>query len=409
MDPRISSLSAILLLSGCGLGLSSYAVDDTAVVDGDDDDGGGAVGGGGGGNGGGGSDTGIGNGGGSGAGGGSGSGDAIAVSSITPDYGTTAGGTVVDITGGPFSSGDAVYFGSAEADIISTGDSVLTVRTPSVAEEGMYPVTVRGAAGEGSLETGFVYWQDGAGLDGTLGVVQFTEQVGSYWSDAGGTTYGSATMYFVAPTAVEWWELFAPSLDTCRNEASYTFGGSVSIYDPGVSSVQLTGSRSFSLYWDAVDGNYSVDTLSTSEWAANASYDLQPMTGGGFPEVAVGSMVTTPATPTLYTPAITGSSVVGMSPNPTFSWAATGSDWILITLGMWPSAGTGYQEVVHCVVRDDGSFRVDTGQFSQWPYDRQIDVYFGVARKASGTLPWNGSQSGMVGLNRIYGAARTTY
>jgi hypothetical protein len=398
-----------LLLSGCGLGLSAYSIDDSASVDEEDDDGGG------GGNGGGGSDTGLGNGGGGNGGGDNGGGDDgsqddVAVTGLSPDFGTTAGGTVVEITGGPFDSSTEVYFGSTVGSVVSTTESLITVRTPSVSEEGLYSVSVRAAAGDGELESGFVYWTDGTGKNGTVGVVEFTEQVGDYWgTGGGGATFGNAAVYFVAPTEIEWFEVFAPTLDTCRNEASYTFNGTIEIYDPGVSSIQLSGSRTMNLSWDSEYGYYAVDELTTSQWAANTTYDLQPMTGGGFPEVTVSSLASTAPTPTLYSPAITGSSIVDISPNPTFSWAATGADWVLITLGIWDSGGTGYQERIHCVARDDGSFRVDTGQFSQWPYSRQIDVYFGPARKATGTLPWNNAQSGVVGLTRIYGAGWTWY
>lgn len=399
-----------LLLTGCGLGLSAYSVGDTASVD-EDDEGGGGGNNGGGGNGGGGTDTGLGDGGGQGGdagnGGGDGGPDDIAVSGLSPDFGTTAGGTLVEITGGPFDSSAEVYFGSTAGTVVSTTESLITVRTPSVSEEGLYSVTVRAAAGEGALESGFVFWTDGAGLSGTLGAIEFTEQVGSYWSGSGGVTFGSAAIYFVAPTGIEWYELFAPTLDTCRNEASYSFGGTIEIYDPGVSSIQLTGSRSMNLSWDSEYGYYALAELTTSQWAANASYDLQPMSGGGFPALTVSGIAATAPAPTLYSPAIGGSTPPDISPNPTFSWAATGADWVLITMGIWDSGNTGYQEVINCVARDDGSFRVDTGQFSQWPYDRQIDVYFGPARKATGTLPWNNAQSGVIGLTRIYGAGFT--
>ena len=403
-----------LLLMGCGLGLSAFSVDDTASPDEEDDDDGAGGSNGGGGNGGGGSDTGLGDGDGDGGGGDNGGGDDgsqddIAVTGLSPDYGTTAGGTVVEITGGPFDGSAEVYFGSTAGSVVSNTESVLTVRTPSVSEEGLYSVTVRAAAGEGSLESGFVFWTDGTGKTGTLGAIEFTEQVGSYWGGTGGVTFGSAAVYFVAPTDIEWYELFAPTLDTCRNEASYSFGGTIDIYDPGVSSIQLSGVRSMNLSWDSESGYFSIAELTTSQWLANSSYDLQPMTGGGFPEVVVSGFGQTAPTPTLYSPAISGSTPIDISPNPTFSWAATGADWVLITMGIWDSGNTGYQEVINCVARDDGSFRVDTGQFSQWPYSRQIDVYFGPATKATATLPWNNSRSGVIGLSRIYGAGFTWY
>ncbi|MEC7947036.1 MAG: IPT/TIG domain-containing protein [Myxococcota bacterium] len=397
-----------LLLNGCGLGLSSYTTDDTASADQEEDDDGG-IGGGSGNS----SDTGLGGSGSGGAGGDNGEGsdggsaDDIAVSRLSPDYGTTAGGTVVEITGGPFDETAEVYFGSARGSVISTSESALTVETPAVTEEGLYPVTVRAAAGEGSLETGFIFWADGAGMNGTIGSIEFIEQVGSYWGT--NTSFGSASVYFVSPTAIEWYELFAPSLDTCRNEDEYTFTGTVSIYDPGVSSIRLAGSRTMDLSWDADYGRFTLPELTTSQWAANLSYELQPMAGGVFPEVGVSAFASTASVPTLYSPSVGGSRPPNISPNPTFSWAPSGAEWVLITLGIHGTDGTGWDEVINCVVQDDGSFRVDTGQFSQWPYNRQIDVIFGPARKATGVLPWNGGRSGVVGMTRIYGAGITTY
>lgn len=398
---NLSLVLSALLLPGCGLGLSAYSTDDSASLDEEDDDGGGGVGGGDGG-----IDSGLGNGNGDG-GGDDGGQDDVAVTGVSPDYGTTAGGAIVEITGGPFDSSAEVFFGSTAGSVVSTTDSLITVRTPQVSEQGLYSVTVRAAAGEGELDNSFVYWEDGAGQNGTIGVVSFTEQVGSYWGDGGVMTFGNAAVYFVGPTDTEWYEIYAPTLDTCRNEDSYAFGGEITVYDPGVSSIELSGSRSINLSWDAEFNSYAADELTTSQWAPSSTYNLEPMTGGAFPALTVNGIASTASRPTLYSPSITGSSIANISPNPTFSWAPSGADWVLITLGIHSSGSTSYQEVIHCVAQDDGSFRVDTGQFVEWPYYRQIDVYFGPARKATGTLPWNNAQSGVVGLTRIYGAGQT--
>ena len=59
---------------------------------------------------------------------------------------------------------------------------------------------------------------------------------------------------------------------------------------------------------------------------------------------------------------------------------------------------------MYCTVVDDGQYRVDSGQLSEWPEDRQIDIYFGAVREPTGTLPWNGAESRVVAVSSIYGA-----
>lgn len=413
MTKRIPSIAvaSLLLASGCGLGLDAWNAsgDDTGALDDEDDDGGSASGGGSGnGNGSGagsgsGDDTGMG----SGPGGDDGSGDTISVTGISPDYGTTAGGLTVEITGGPFDASATVLFGTTEGSVISTSENTITARTPAVSEEALVDVTVRTTDGQGTLDQAFVFWADGTGKAGAIGEIIWTDAIGSYWQSTP-TSSGFGVLYFIAPQDIEWYELYSSSIDTCRN-GSYQYSGEISLYDPQASSVTLSGSRNLSLSWQGDDGYYLNDAFTTSNWASNLTYQLDPMSGSYFPQDAIPGFAQTPPSPTIYSPALNGSTPPNIAPNPTFSWQPVGADWVHIMLSMWNAAGTGYQETIHCIANDDGSFRVDTGQFTSWSTSRQLDVRFGHVKYGTASLPWNNAEVRVASETRVYGAGFTSY
>ena len=84
--------------------------------------------------------------------------------------------------------------------------------------------------------------------------------------------------------------------------------------------------------------------------------------------------------------------------------SSAGADWALISISVWNSDTTGYQETINCVVRDDGDFTVDGSQFTSWPTSRQVDIRFSYAFESTGTMPWDNTNSKMVGMYAIYGA-----
>src|SRR5690349_116588 len=59
-------------------------------------------------------------------------GKSLDVNDVSPDYGTTAGGETVMITGGPFDSSARVYFDGTEATVENATSTKLTVTTPEV-------------------------------------------------------------------------------------------------------------------------------------------------------------------------------------------------------------------------------------------------------------------------------------
>jgi len=336
--------------------------------------------------------------------------DAIAITALTPDYGTTAGGTEVVITGGPFDSTARAWVGESEATVLSAAPAELRVRTGPSAETGAVAVEVETASGQGRQTQRFTYWGDATGMAGAIGEVTLARRVGSYWEPGGTTEGGFAQVYLLAEGAsVEWWQLFAPALDDCETEA-YAPPVEVALMDPGVARITLEAPAagvSLALDWDAEGGVFTSESVSSSNFLSGQSYALAGFGVVGLPAGQTPNFLAAPGLPSVTSPSIAGSSPPNISRNPTFTWSPGGADFVLIRLSMWNSAGTDYAETIQCVAVDDGSFVVDTGLFSTWPTSRQLDVDLGFAKATRGALPWNAGQSRVVALHRVYGAGFT--
>ena len=101
-----------------------------------------------------------------------------------PDYGTTAearrspSGALRRLRGG--------FAGGERATIQSVTEDRIEVIAPAVAAAGPVDVDVESDIGAGQVAGGFTYWADATSQYGALGLVSFTEQVGSYWSSTPG-------------------------------------------------------------------------------------------------------------------------------------------------------------------------------------------------------------------------------
>ena len=82
---------------------------------------------------------------------------APSVSSVSPNSGTTAGGTAVTITGTNFAAGATVTFGAAAAtNVVVVNSTTITATTPA-GSAGAVTVTVTANGQSGSLTNGFTY------------------------------------------------------------------------------------------------------------------------------------------------------------------------------------------------------------------------------------------------------------
>ncbi len=414
----------IATLPGCGLeNFDKYGLPDTGAPEGNDgagdgggsggpddsdtglppgDDAGGDVGGGGSG--------GAGSGGSGGSGGaGSGGDDSVdpitlAIDAVSPDYGITAGGDTVTISGGPFDSSAVVTFGGAEATVVSASETSLVVRTPSVASEGLAAVSVDTDAGSGRRSSAFRYWADGRGQFGALGAVELIRYTGGYWSGGTPADERGAIVYFTDPSTYRWYELYAPTLDTCRNE-SWTSAVSVSIINPGVTSMTFRPSSGSNLVLTYDAGAY---TTTPSSLTAGAYYDLVAP-GGSLPAQDVNTVFRLPsAGPTVSSPLLASSTLTGINTYPTFRWTPGGADWVLLTMALNNGLTADGYELVTCPVVDDGSFVFDTSQFSFWASGVVAVVSASFVYDQPGTvLPWNQSTSAIAGMVTTVGGVYT--
>ena len=140
------------------------------------------------------------------------------ISNITPQFGSTSGGTTVTISGGPFDASATVDFAGYPAQVTSNNGISLTVQTPPFPGEGTSDITVNTNDGSQTAFSAFQFYTDGAGQTGAIGSVYYITSTGDYWGTSTVEISG-ANMTFVVPTEFEWWEFNASAMDTCTGSS----------------------------------------------------------------------------------------------------------------------------------------------------------------------------------------------
>ena len=334
------------------------------------------------------------------------------ISNITPQFGSTAGGTEVTISGGPFDTSATVDFAGYPALVTNNNGIALTVQTPSFPGEGTSDITVNTSDGSQTAFSAFQFFSDGAGQTGAIGSLYYITSTGDYW---GPTTVelSGANMTFVMPTQFEWWEFNSTGMDICTG-SSYQYPGTFTVYDFGQSNISLSGNAgTMNLQWDSSTNLFVTENI-TSSLSNNTTYSLNSMSGNmaGF---SVSNIMRSSQSSIVYSPAISGTTVPSISQYQSFSWSPSGADWIHIRLARLDPITLNYTEEVNCIVLDDGSFNIDGSQWGSWPtttYDSsgnlvgvQIDVYFTRVVEQLSILPHNNSFARIVGEYTLVGGA----
>ena len=328
------------------------------------------------------------------------------ITSISPAYGSTAGGSSVVIQGGPFDSSALVYFGEEVAGISNISGSSITAITPASAEEITKSVSVVTDTHGGKLKDAFDYYQDGTGLAGAIGSVFWYDYVGNYWKSTGGTS-GYAELTFIVPTDFHYWEFYVPTMDTCQPyDGSYTYSGEVLVYDLDVSALTIAPSSGSptSMAWNESTLFFSTDPIASNQYTKNAWYDLQAPGSGFLADMAVEDILRTSGNVTITQPAIQGNNPPNIDRNQAFRWTAGDADWIVIYMLMIDASNTSIEQGIICVVSDDGAFDVNTNEWSSWPTGRQVNILFTPAREETTILPHNNSESRVAGMYQMVGA-----
>jgi len=328
----------------------------------------------------------------------------LELDTVSPSHGTDAGGLQVALQGS-FPDGTTVRMDGRDATIVSNTGSRILVSTPAGMSPGLVDVEVFSEDQTDRLNESFRVWEDGTGLAGAVGELYWTEQVGSYWSSSTNVSYGSASFVPVEPVDFHYQDLFSPTMDSCR-PGSYSWGGSFDRIDPELASVSLAapGAGSLDLDWDSEAEGFYNDDIGSGDWVPSSTFELEVPAGGVLPEGGVLDVVRSGTVPVVTAPAIAGSGVPYIEEDPIFEWTPTGSDWILIQLFVRNASNDAYEDSMYCVVEDDGYYRADSGQLSDWPGGRQADIYLYGVMESGGILPWNNAESRVVGASGVYGA-----
>ena len=101
------------------------------------------------------------------------------------------------------------------------------------------------------------------------------------------------------------------------------------------------------------------------------------------------------------------SATVGSSFDVAWTTAEQG-DYVVIRVDLYDNLLGEFVETVRCVANDDGYFRVDRSNFTQWEALFQTAViWVGRVMESDAVLPHDNSASGMVGIYWVIGLAAT--
>ena len=346
------------------------------------------------------------------------------ITSVSPGYGSTAGGTLISIMGGPFTSDATVSFGGNPGVVISNNGSMIRVNTPSAVVGGAVEIKVDMDDGYGIASDPYIYFADALGMTSTIGIISYVEYIGQYWT--GGVVpdpMASAWTAFTDPIDFHWYQFNTPALDTCaRNSIDangdgnpdgvagtdyYQFSGQLTVVDIGANQVSLNGVSNISLTRGSSDPN-SVDyyiyenagTLPPSSVPEQAFFDLSiqdgPLAGMTVAQYARSSKRSEP-----YSPSLNTATLQAVSATQTFNWSTTGADWVEIRMYQIDTSGNIVSDVI-CNAVDDGNFTMQN-LHQAWTPGNAINVQFTRMYESNVSMPQNDGIGRVVGAYTIAG------
>jgi len=337
----------------------------------------------------------------------------LEVDDVTPAHGTDAGGLLVEITGGPFDGSAEVYFGEKKARVISAGNTWIQVEAPRNGT-GYQHIKVITDTHQGQLDNGFLYWPDGTGQTGTLGSFEHFQYVGSYWDGGLPEAEAAASVFFLAPGAIEWWQLFGKGFNQCSSNYEYS-GSEIEVFQPDVTRFTLKRGSAAAVNLFQGDGTpagneeyvFATQGNVSSSFANSAVYNLESAGTEDWPQFVLEGAVQTPSSFQVTSPVINAPTPPEITRSSfRLAWTGSGGDYVLARLLRFNSTGTLLEEVT-CVLDDTGSFTVPSNVWAGWSAGSQLTVLVGRVKESTGKLPFNNSNSGMVGVQWVIGAGFT--
>lgn len=323
------------------------------------------------------------------------------VGTLTPAWANSAGGAQVELEGGPFEADTRVWVGGAEAEVLEVQEGRVSLRVPA-GSPGEVSVRVQSGPDNALRERAFTYHADATGQTGAFGAVEWYSLLGSYW-EGGSSAFGLAWWGLVEPTDATYADVFGGVVDGCVSGLAL----------PELAPVELDQLQTTLVAGDQrLEGRLSTDgfygAVLTEAPEPGAAYDLEALGGGPLAGLSVQALTRWPAAPELTAPALGGSSAIRLARQAlSLEWEPQGAEPMLVMVVLH-DADQVEQEVVGCVIADDGAFTVPPELWSgAWVEDRWLFVYLGSVGRGEGLLPHNGAYSEVVGLSWALGAALT--
>lgn len=333
----------------------------------------------------------------------------LALSAVSPDFGSNAGGTTVTATG-TFDAATSIEFGGVPGTVLSSTATTIAVLTPATGATGWVDVRAVSGAQSATLPSSYQYWADGLGSSGTFGWMTYVHIVGGYWNnptDVAGGTFG-----FTQPAGWELWTDYTPAMGTCQFD--YAAAAPPALQDPGAPYVQLSSGATTARF-DPLAGTPGAyvpanPLVPNVNVLPGAVYDLDPVAGGAdWPGFGITGAVEVPAAFTVSVPDMARPNPPDVFRTTTLNWGGSGGDYVLIymlrqfeNLGGWVNDG-----VVTCAVPDTGSFTIPVGTWPDWYNNDLLHIQVGRAYQSDTVLPHNNAENRMVGIYWYYGAGNT--
>ena len=363
----------------------------------------------------------------------------VCVNSITPDWGPTAGGDLVTISGEGFHGNVQVSFGRMAIDVSRVDSKTLVITTPPSNAEGPIDVTVSADDGEVELAGGFVYTNSGTDPTPDTGT-ETTTSTGTSTSTSTNTstdTSGSGLIggFVELNLQIDPYGL----LPNTNPSLGYTVSGGVIIHDPVNASwlswiapegscaanvqpqyvsasntlgsfVYLnTGAVSIPLQQSTASGylSYVTSALTESQFIRGGSYDLSaPDIGLSIPNAITTTMnIGSPWAPQEFFTAADPFSYGYPASGVTFSWAPdtdpNSNIWFIVEV--YDSAGT-FIYNFQCRAADTGSYMIPANMFANAIHNDLLVLQFYRTRAGTTLHPQNNST---IETFSIIGAAGT--
>jgi len=306
------------------------------------------------------------------------------------------GGDEVSIFGGPFSDDVAVFFGDAEAEVVSVDDDRIEVITPSNGEGEVDVIVVDGVA-EGTLDSGFRVWLDASGKAGLVGTIAFVDVVGDYWG-SNTTDFAYAELAAIEPTPYATWEKFSPNQNSC---ASNYDGPTLQPLDADGALI-LSGAAEVDL--DSDDGWLEAD----ADFAPGESIDFRVDDSEGMEGTNLVDMVQMPEGLSVLRPNLDSAEPMPSPRQFDLQWDTSQSgDYIAIVMEKVQVESDGsytVKQTVSCAVPDTGLYTVPGSMWDDWVTGDTVLVRLGRIKESSLTLPHNNADVAVTGAYWITGA-----